>query len=115
MMEISDGQEIVVEVLESSAEFSFIQLCNICHVTPELLRILVDEGVVIAQGERPAQWQFTAASVTRVRRACRLHNDLELDFAGLALALDLMEERDRLRAEVVQLRNHLRRLVSIEG
>lgn len=107
----SDAQEIVVEVLEGPAEFSFGQLCNICQVTPELLRILVNEGVVTAEGERPSHWQFAAASVTRVRRARRLRNDLELDFSGLALALDLMEERDRLQAEVNQLRNHLRILM----
>ena len=111
-MASQNGPETVVEVLEGPAEFSFSQLCNICQVTPDLLRILVDEGVVIAKGERPAHWQFAATSVTRVRRACRLRNDLELDYAGLALALDLMEERDRLRAEVNQLRNHLRVLVS---
>ena len=28
-------QEIVVEVLEDPAEFSFRQLCDICQVSPE--------------------------------------------------------------------------------
>ena len=104
------GQEIVVEVLDDPAEFSFRQLCDICQVSPELLSTLVTEGVLHADGDRPSGWLFTAASVTRVRRACRLRHDLQLDFSGLALALDLMEERDRLRSEVARLRSHLRLL-----
>ena len=77
--------------------------------------MLVNEGVLHADGDRPSGWLFTAASVDRVRRACRLRHDLELDFSGLALALDLMEERDRLRSEVDQLRNHLRMLMDVPG
>ena len=106
------GEDRLAEVLDDPAEFNLRQLCDICQVTPELLRVMVSEGVLSARGDQPSSWQFTAASVTRVRRACRLRNDLELDYSGLALALDLMEERDRLRAEVQQLRHEFRILVT---
>lgn len=106
-----DGRGANAEVLDEPVRFSFQQLCSICEVSPETLAAMVEEGVLQARGDRPSHWVFTAASVTRVRRACRLRGDLELDFSGLALALDLMEERDRLRAEVDRLRNHLRSLM----
>lgn len=111
----SSSPERMAEVLDDPAEFSVRQLCDICQVTPELLRVMVSEGVLSARGDHPSRWVFSATSVTRVRRACRLRHDLELDYSGLALALDLMEERDRLRAEVRQLRNHLRNLVNAAG
>ena len=107
----NESRESPVELLEEAAEFNFRQLCDICQVAPELLAALVDEGVLHANGDRPAHWSFSATAVTRVRRACRLRHDLELDFGGLALALDLMEERDRLQAELGRLRQHLRLLM----
>jgi len=38
--------------------------------------------------------------VARARLALRLERDLELNLAGVALALELMEELERLRREL---------------
>ena len=101
-----------VEILDESVQFSFTQLCQMCRISPEMLQQMVAEGILQAQGSRPSRWVFASTSVTRARRACRLRHDLDLDYAALALALDLMEDRERLEREVHSLRTQLRSLLS---
>ena len=43
------------------------------------------------------EWRFSGTALRRTRLALRLERDLELNLAGVALALDLMEEVERLR------------------
>ncbi len=107
-----DHDRDTAELVDESAGFSFTQLCDICQVRPEMLARMVAEGVLHARGEGPSRWIFASTTVTRARRACRLRRDLELDYGGLALALDLMEERDRLQRELRSLRIRLRALAA---
>jgi chaperone modulatory protein CbpM len=45
------------------------------------------------------------------KRAAKLRRDLELEWEGVALALDLLEEVQQLRAENRMLKQRLARLV----
>jgi chaperone modulatory protein CbpM len=45
------------------------------------------------------------------KRAAKLRHDLELEWEGVALALDLLEEVQQLRAENRMLKQRLARLV----
>lgn len=76
------------------------ELCDICAVSAERVRRLVDEGVVEPVGREPADWRFTRVSVTRVRFVERVARDLDVNTAGAALALDLLDEIERLRARL---------------
>ncbi len=60
----------------------------------------VEEGVLNVVEINAAEWHFTGAALRRARRALRLERDLEINLAGLALALELMEEVERLRREL---------------
>lgn len=61
---------------------------------------MVHEGLLRPLGERPDQWQFSGAQIRRARRAVRLQRDLELNLAGAALALDLLDQIDALHARI---------------
>jgi chaperone modulatory protein CbpM len=60
----------------------------------------VEEGVLNVVEISAAEWHFTGHALRRARLALRLERDLELNLAGVALALDLMEELERLRREL---------------
>jgi chaperone modulatory protein CbpM len=47
-------------------------------------------------GER-THWRFSGRSLHRAQVARRLHEDLDVNLPGIALALDLLEEIERLR------------------
>jgi len=88
------------EILEVSVEFTLSQLCHACGVESEQVVELVEEGVLEPIGTNRSRWRFSGISLERARTALRLQRDLGVNVAGAALALDLIEELDRLRAEL---------------
>lgn len=85
------------ELLEEDAELSLAELCQACRVPAEEIVELVGEGIIEPLGRGERHWRFHAVSVRRVHCARRLQRDLGVNLAGAALALDLLEELERLR------------------
>ncbi len=81
------------------------QLCNSCAVDTTWVISLVEESIIEPQGDEVKSWQFSGISLLRVRTALRLHQDLGVNLAGIALAMDLMEELERLRAQLKKMRH----------
>lgn len=76
------------------------ELCLACNVEAGWIGQLVAEGVIEPSGQNAAGWQFSTIAIIRISRAKRLSRDLGLDAPGIALALDLLDEIDRLRARL---------------
>jgi chaperone modulatory protein CbpM len=76
------------------------QLCRACGIPVEAVAALVEEGILEPAGTRRGRWRFPADSIRRARAAVRLQRDLELNLAGVALALDLLDRVEGLRARV---------------
>lgn len=85
------------QVLDDSLELDLDEFCSICHASEDFVLELVAEGVIEPQGPERARWIFTGHSVQRTQVALRLHEDLDVNLPGVALALDLLEEIARLR------------------
>ncbi|NOY62119.1 MAG: MerR family transcriptional regulator [Gammaproteobacteria bacterium] len=89
-------------IIEEEVELSLAELSQACCVNAEWLMALVDEGVLEPlAGERC--WRFGGASLYRARTIQRLQHDLGVNVAGAALALELLEEIDTLRARLAAL------------
>jgi chaperone modulatory protein CbpM len=76
------------------------QLCHACGVHADWIISLVEESIIEPQGEDIRLWRFSGASLVRARSALRLQRDLGVNLAGIALALDLIEELESLRAHM---------------
>ena len=76
------------------------QLCHASGVQAEWIVGLVEESIIEPQGDEIHLWRFSGASLARVRSALRLQRDLGVNLAGIALALDLMDELENLRAQL---------------
>lgn len=90
-------------IVEENAELSLGELSRACSTSREWLIELVEEGVLEPAGNGPAQWRFAGASLKRARTARRLHEDLDINLAGVALALDLIEEIEAMRERLHRL------------
>jgi len=84
-------------LLDESVEFSLTELCAACRVSEELIVDIVAEGIVEPVGANRAQWRFTGLAVTRIQRVIRLQQEFDVNLPGAALALELLEEVERLR------------------
>jgi chaperone modulatory protein CbpM len=98
------SRSIDPELLDERLRFSLRDMCRICGVHAEFLVELVQEGVIAPAeglpGPEPARiglLRFDGYAVVRVQRAVRLQQDLGVNLAGIALALDLLDEIEVLR------------------
>ncbi len=87
-------------VLDECLSVSLTELARLCGSQGRIVRLMVTEGVLRPQGSGPDEWRFSGLEVRRARRALRLQRDLELNLAGTALALDLLDEVETLRERV---------------
>jgi chaperone modulatory protein CbpM len=92
------GTQVVI--VETQLQFSLPELGRACGADVALLQALVHEGVLIPQGDDPAEWRFGGEALPRARKATRLLRDLELSAPGVALVLDLFDEIEALRSQL---------------
>lgn len=92
--------QFAVCILEEQTQMTLADLCRACSVHAERIIELVDFGVLEPQGREPARWIFVGTSLHRARTALRLQRDLDLDVAGVALALELLDEIALLKARL---------------
>jgi chaperone modulatory protein CbpM len=84
-------------LLDDSVEFSLTELCSLCSVSEDLVVEIVAEGIVEPSGREPGQWRFSGVALTRIQRVVRLQQEFDVNLPGAALALELLEEVERLR------------------
>ena len=85
---------------DDPTELTLAEVCRACSVQTEFIVELVEEGVLAPAGREPQIWRFTYAHLRRARVASRLQRDLGVNLAGAALALELLEEIETLRARL---------------
>ena len=90
-------------ILEDQTELRLDDLCRACAAQVERIVELVDEGLLTPAGSAPGEWRVTGVHLHRARVAVRLEDDLGVNLAGAALALELLDELDMLRARVLRL------------
>lgn len=88
---------ITALVLDDSVELSLAELCSSCAVPEQLVVEIVAEGIVEPTGVEPREWRFSGMAVARIRRVVRLQSEFAVNLPGAALALELLEEIERLR------------------
>lgn len=98
MMSLLDG-----DLLEEGLELTLGELCRAGHVSADVVIEMVDQGLIDPLGRDPARWRFTGISLQRVRCAQRLRHDLGVNMPGAALAVELLDELERLRARLHRL------------
>lgn len=87
-------------ILEETTTLGLGELSGACAVQADYIIELVEQGVIEPVNYRRTRWQFTGENLTRARRAVALQRDLGLNMQGAALALDLLDELDRLRTRL---------------
>jgi chaperone modulatory protein CbpM len=94
---MTDSRVIRAHLLDDSVEFTLAELCVACSVPEQHVIEIVEEGIVEPSGASRRQWRFSGFAVTRIQRVIRLQQDFEVNLPGAALALELLEEIERLR------------------
>jgi len=96
----SEDQILAGAIFEETALLTVEDLSRMCAVDERHIVEFVEEGVLSVVETKAPDWHFTGAALRRARLALRLERDFELNLAGVALALELMEELQTLRREL---------------
>ena len=76
------------------------ELCSACALERDWLVLRVREGLIPATEAGGEQWHFTTATLSRVRRMRDIERTYDAAPELAALAADMLEEIDRLRARL---------------
>ena len=101
-------------VLDDQHLLTVEEVCRVCSVQVEYIEELVEEGLITPQVEQVEQvdrgriaekherraWRFTGTHMRQARIAAHLQSDLGVNLAGVALALQLLDEVETLRTRV---------------
>ena len=90
------------ELLDEALALTLAELSRRCRVAERDIIALVEEGILEPRGAVPGEWRFAAPCVRRVQVAIRLERDLGINRAGVALALDLLDELAWLRQRLAR-------------
>ena len=102
-MNQSTTQKIVDGILiDEHIKLSIDDLSCACSSSSEWIIELVEEGALEphSQERYSSQWRFSGNSLQRARTAMRLQRDLNINLAGVALALDLLDEIETLETRL---------------
>lgn len=98
LIRILEAQLLAEEVGDLTLE----DFCQRLQSPPKVVEALVAYGV-IQPGGRLDERIFSAQELRRARVGLRLQRDLELNWAGVALALELIERLENLERQVALL------------
>jgi len=87
-------------LIDEQSRLSLVEVCRACSRHAEWVIELVEEGVLEPVGRSPDQWRFPPTALQRALVAARLQHDLGINLAGVALALDLLDEINALRIQL---------------
>ena len=86
-------------LLDETVTLTLTEISYACRVREERIIELVEEGIIEPEIQQ-RDWYFPATQLRRAHKAIRLQQDLDINLAGVALVLDLLEEIDQLRARL---------------
>ncbi|MEA3410038.1 MAG: chaperone modulator CbpM [Pseudomonadota bacterium] len=89
-----------VELIDEQTIFTLAELCRSCAVEAEFVESMVEQGILEPVGRRGRHWCFPSTSLRRTRVTLHLQQDLGVNLAGAALALDLLERIEELDARL---------------
>ena len=103
------NDSLSVEIVDPEGVFTLDEICERSPLDVDFVIRCVEYGIADVQSKNAVQsWRFSFASVQRLQKARRLQRDLEMDFAGLSMVLELLDDREEMRQRVAVLEKRLR-------
>ncbi|WP_198538212.1 chaperone modulator CbpM [Marinicella sediminis] len=91
--------------------YSLTQLYQTTHLSSGFIEKCVEYGILDPLVSQSGDWLFEVDQLIRLKKAARLRDDLDLNWNGLALAIDLIDEVEQLRNENRIIKSRLKRFL----
>lgn len=98
---------MIVADYSHETSLSLEEVCEICAISADFMQDLISYDIVHRDG-RPAEWRFNINELRRIKTALRLQRDLEVNLAGVALVLDLLDQLKEIETKMTLVEKHFR-------
>jgi chaperone modulatory protein CbpM len=99
-------------MISTSINISIHELCEVEKIENELILEIVEYGIVKPIEEAEYQdWVFDVSHVCWIKKAIRLHQDLEIDWVAVGLVIDLMQQKEDLLKQNERYQQQLSRFI----
>ena len=86
---------ITGEILNVEYQLSLLELARVCAVDHSYIVQLVEFGILAPEQTTSSLWRFNDKALKRTKISIRLQRDLDVNLQGIAVILDLLEQRKR--------------------
>lgn len=93
----------------SNKAFGVGEICQLTQISTQRMVKIVEYGIINQADSEPESWVFDSDMIPTIHKALRLYRDLNLNWSGVALAMDLLDEIETLRRENQGLKQRLNR------
>jgi chaperone modulatory protein CbpM len=94
---------MTAQVLGDGDWIALTEICRVCRIEAGAVHELAELGVLSPRGSAPAEWEFPATALPRLRVVGRLMRDLGINASGAALAVELLEVQHALERQIRRL------------
>lgn len=100
-------KEIIIIADYSEDELLTIaELSEALQISPEFVQELIELDIIHPQYNAISEFVFNSREQQRIHKARRLQKDLEMNLAGVAMVLELLDEMEKLRSQLIFLEKH---------
>lgn len=89
-------KNISITIIDNDNLLSFEEICRAIHADDDLIVQLIEYHVIQPKGSSKKNWQFDHIALKRARLARNFYYDLEVNLAGVALLIDMLEKIEEL-------------------
>lgn len=97
---------------EMVLSMSLRELCQCAGCNEQIIVEIVEHGIAQpVTGSQVLDWEFDTTSVYWLRKAVRLHADLEIDWVAVAMVIDLLRQNEALQKRNQSFEQQLKRFL----
>ncbi len=94
----TNQKNLIVISVDESPELTLDELRHTLQISDDFIQELIDFGIIDLKDQH-----IPGDDLRRIRKVLRLQQDLEVNLAGVAVILDLMDEMEEMRARLTML------------
>jgi len=105
-----DDKTITTGILmDEGTKISFIEICQKCNISEQMLLEMIEHGLLHHEVHYSNKIHVDSKTFLRIQSASRLHQDLGINIPGVVLALELLDELEKITSEFDILHHHVHR------
>ncbi|MCX7121228.1 MAG: hypothetical protein NTZ67_05590 [Gammaproteobacteria bacterium] len=91
-------------IVDQENTLTFEEVCRAIQADDQLIITLIEYHIIQPKGTAKNNWQFDDIALKRARLARNFHYDLDVNFEGIGLLIDMIERIDALESEIEKFR-----------